>query len=245
MPHSSDPPPHDQFHTTEWSVVLRAGRPDDSDAATALARLCERYWYPLYAYARRRTGNVHAAQDLTQAFVARLLETNAVGAASPDRGRFRAFLLTALKNFLTNEHERAGAQKRGGGLRRLSLDFDSGETRYAMEPRDDATPERLFERRWAFEMLDAVMARLAAEHASAGKSESFEVLRATLVGDREAQPYAEIAQRLGTTPEAARQAARRLRLRYRELLRDAVAQTVADPSEIDDEIRSLMTALAG
>jgi len=245
MARPSEPPSGDPFHTTEWTVVLRAGRPDASAAAAALARLCERYWYPLYVYARRRTGNADDAQDLTQAFITRLLERNVVGTARRERGRFRAFLLTALKNFLANEYERDAARKRGGGLRRLSLDFDSGEARYSSEPHDGATPERLFERRWALSMLDAVMARLAAEHTAAGKSEAFEVLRGTLVGDRDAQPYAEIAERLGVTVEAARQAARRLRLRYRELLREAVGQTVDDPVEIDDEIRSLMAALAG
>ena len=244
MPEPSDPHPPDQFFTTQWSVVLRAGDRDGSTAAEALARLCERYWLPLYDYARRRTSNPDTAQDLTQSFIARLLETNVVGAATPDRGRFRAFLLTSFKNFLTNEHAHGAARKRGGGLRKLSLDFDSGEARLQLEPQDDATPERLFERRWALSLLDSVMARLQSEHAAAGKARQFERLRDTLVGDRDAQPYAEIGAELGLSTDAARQAARRLRLRYRELLREAVAETVADPAEIDDEIRSLFAALA-
>jgi len=246
----SAPRPPDEFFTTQWSVVLRAGDRDGAASAQALSRLCERYWLPLYAFARRRTGDTDAAQDLTQSFIARLLELNVVGAACPERGRFRAFLLTAFKNFLTNEHEHAAARKRGGGLRPLSLDFlsldfDSGEARLRLEPEDGATPERLFERRWALALLDGVMEKLAAEHAAAGKTRSFELLRGTLVGDRDAQPYVEIGAELGLSTDAARQAARRLRVRYRELLREAVAETVADPAEIDDEIRSLFAALAG
>jgi RNA polymerase sigma-70 factor (ECF subfamily) len=151
------------FQTTHWSLVLRAGHREDREAETALATLCERYWYPLYVYVRRRVADVAEAQDLTQEFFAWLLEKNTLASACPERGRFRAFLLTALKNFLMNQWDRANAQKRGGGIRRLSLDLDDGESRLRLEPAHELTPERLYERQWVLTLLDLVMRRLCEE----------------------------------------------------------------------------------
>jgi RNA polymerase sigma-70 factor (ECF subfamily) len=231
------------FQTTHWSMVLRAGHRADRDADAALAALCQRYWFPLYAYVRRHVADVHEAQDMTQQFFTWLLEKNALAAASPERGRFRAFLLTAAKHFLANQRDRAKAQKRGGGLRPLRLDLAAGESRLGIEPSDDMTPERLFERQWVLTLLDLVMQRLETECRLAGRLEQFERLKGVLAGQQDRLPYAALGAELKISEDAARQAASRLRKRYRELLRAEVAQTLADPGDIDDEIRSLFAAL--
>ena len=245
LPDSQPPPPvAADFATTQWSLVVGAAAREQPDAGAALALLCERYWYPLYSYVRRRVADVNEAQDLTQEFFARLLEKNTLAHATPERGRFRAFLLTAIRNFLANEWDRGRAQKRGAGRRRLSLDFDSGESRLHFEPADERSPERIYERQWALLLLELVLQRLAAESAADGKQRQFEILQPTLVGSRTAS-YQQLALELGTTEEAARQAAHRLRKRYRELLREEVQQTLADPGEVDDEIRNLFEVLGG
>lgn len=232
------------FATTQWSVVLRAGGKNDPSSAAALADLCRAYWYPLYAYARRRTGNVHTAQDLTQDFFASIVERNTVALAVPERGKFRAFLLTSLRNFLANAHERNGAQKRGGRHAPLSFDFDAGESRWSLEPTCDETPERVFERDWALALLDAVLQRLRAEFVAAGKERQWELLQPTLTGGRsEGFSYADLADRLSVSEDAARQAALRLRRRYRELLREEVSRTLADDADVEEEIRGLFAAL--
>jgi RNA polymerase sigma-70 factor (ECF subfamily) len=223
--------------------VLRAGSRKDRDADTALAALCERYWYPLYVYVRRHLADAGEAQDVTQEFFARLLEKNTLAAASPERGRFRSFLLTSIKNFLANQREWARARKRGGGVRRLSLDLDCGESRLRLEPAHNLTPERLFERQWVLTLLDLVMRRLQEEYQAPAKAEQLERLKGALTGDRDRLPYAALAAELGMSEEAARQAATRLRKRYRELLREEVAQTLAEPGDVDDEIRSLFEVL--
>ena len=233
------------FQTTHWSLVLRAGGRADRDADSALAALCERYWFPLYAYVRRRVAGAHEAQDLTQEFFARLLEKQYLAAADPQRGKFRCFLLASLKHFLANEWDRAHAQKRGGRVRRLSLDLECGESRLRLEPSHDLTPERLFERQWVLTLLDLVMRRLQGEYESAGKADQFARLKGVLTGDRDRLPYAALAADWGVSEEAARQAASRLRKRYRELLRDEVAQTLAEPGDVDDEIRNLFEVLGG
>ncbi|WP_254514027.1 RNA polymerase sigma factor [Anatilimnocola floriformis] len=232
------------FATTHWSLVLRAGG-DNKSATAALQTLCERYWYPLYAYVRRRGLASPEAQDLTQEFFARLLEKNSLAAASPERGKFRAFLLTSLKNFLVNEWERGRAQKRGGGERPISLDLESAESRLRLEPAHELTPERLFERQWALLLLEHVMQRLQAEQTAAGKERQFELLKEVLVGGSDRLPFLAIATDLQISEEAARQAGSRLRKRYRELLREEVSHTVATESEVDDEIRNLFQVLAG
>lgn len=223
--------------------MLRAGRRADRDAEAALAALCRLYWIPLYAYVRRRTADENEAQDLTQEFFARLLEKEALAHATPDRGRFRAFLLTAIKHFLANEWDRAKSQKRGGSVRHLSLDWRIENSPSFEEPTHEMSPERLYERQWALTLLDTVMDKLRKELVAAEKGEHFEVLKAALTGERERLPYAALGQELRLSEQAARQAAARLRKRYRELLRAEVAQTVADPGEVDDEIRSLFEVL--
>lgn len=231
------------FATTHWSLVLEAGRAPRADADSALATLCQHYWYPLYAYVRRRVQDVSEAQDLTQEFFARLLEKELLAQAAPDRGRFRSFLLTAMQNFLTNEWRKTQATKRGGGLQVLSIDFDAGDSRLNLDPGHAWTAEKLFERNWAITLLDHVLARLQTEYQQAGRGQMFELLRPYISGNRAKGSLAEIATQLEMTEGAAKVAAHRLRKRYRELLRIELAQTVADPSEVDDEIAWLFSAL--
>jgi RNA polymerase sigma factor (sigma-70 family) len=231
------------FATTQWSMVIRAGQSQDGDAQSALAKLCERYWLPIHAYIRRRVTNLEEARDLTQAFFAHLLDKNTIGQADPERGRFRSFLLTAIKHFLTNEHEHRQAQKRGGSLRRLSLDFETGESRLNLEPIHAETPERIFERQWVLTLLNSVMERLQSEFSQSGKSRQFELLQGAITAG-EKLDYSSIGQELVLTEEAVRQMASRLRKRYRELLREEVANTVDDPNEIDAEIRGLFASLS-
>lgn len=238
----SDIQQQDEFLTTQWSLVLRAGASNEQSQA-ALAALCERYWYPLYAYVRRRTTNVEDARDIIQGFFARLLEKNVLAGVTQSGGRFRSFLLVAVKNYLANERDRAIAQKRGGAQPHLSLDFERFESKLALEPAHELTPDRLFERQWAIALLEAVMQRLENEYAADGKGLQFILLKAALTGSGERLPYAEIASQLGISEEAARQIASRLRKRYRELLREEVGSTVAEPREIDDEIRALFAVL--
>ncbi len=237
--------PGARFLTTHWSVVLAAGRSDSTRAQNALARLCQTYWYPLYAYVRRRGHPPHDAQDLTQEFFARLLERHTLASADPNRGRFRSFLLATMDHFLAHEWEKVRAQKRGGGCRILSLDLALAEQRYDLEPADTATPDKLFDRRWAGALLDEVLNQLEAEYHHAGKAELFAALKQTLTGTRESQPYAVLALRLGMNEAAVKVAVHRLRKRYRELLRAEVANIVANPEQAEDELRYLLAALAG
>lgn len=231
------------FATTRWSLVLAAGKQPADDSRAALEALCKAYWYPVYAYVRRRTAQADDAQELTQAFFAFVLERNTLAAADPDRGRFRAFLLTACHNFLANAWAKESAQKRGGGRAVLSLDFEQGEDRYRLEPADRFTPERWFERQWALTLLDRVLGLLRDEFARDGKQAQFDVLKVFLDGQKDPLSSAELAARLNVSEGAARVIVHRLRRRYREILREEIAQTVADESEIDDEIRGLFDAL--
>jgi len=232
-----------QFAETHWSVVLSAGRGDDTRSREALARLCQTYWYPLYAFVRRHGHSPEDAQDLTQGFFAHLLEHHALAKAHPAKGRFRSWLLASLRHFLANEQARASAQKRGGGRTPISLDAASAETRYGLEPADHATPDRLFERNWALTLLEEVLKRLRAEQADAGKLAQFEQLEDCLMGELPAPRYAELAARLGASQEALRMTVSRLRRRYRDLLRAEIAHTVSTPAEIDEEIRHLLGVL--
>jgi len=232
------------FATTRWSLILAArGRPSPA-AEAALAELCAAYWYPLYAFIRRSGRDAIAAEDLTQEFFARLLEKSWLGQADQARGRFRAFLVTACRHFLANEHDREISLKRGGGRVALSFDFHDADNRYAREPADELTPDRLFERRYALALLDQVMTALRAEYAATGKEPLFDALKGTLAGATDWPSYADIAGPLGMTPGAAKVAAHRLRQRYRDRLRAAIAQTLDDPAAVDDEIRHLFAALA-
>jgi RNA polymerase sigma-70 factor (ECF subfamily) len=232
-----------RFATTRWSLVAAAGQPDAPQSREALATLCSTYWYPLYAYVRRRGSGPEEAQDLTQEFFARLLEKEYLRTADREKGKFRSFLLTAFKHFLTKERDRVHAQKRGGGRGPLPLDFPSCEHRYAREPADEATPERIYERRWALTLLDRVLARLRQEFEGAGKGPVFDRLKGALTGEKGSEPYAHIADEVGLTEGAVKVAVHRLRGRYRELLREEIAETVRGPEEIDDELRHLFVAL--
>lgn len=233
------------FVTTHWSVVLAARRADTTRARDALARLCQTYWHPLYAYVRRLGHSPHDAQDLTQEFFARLLAKNYLADADAARGRFRSFLLAALKHFLANEWEKARAQKRGGGQIPIPIDPIAAETGCHFEPADPATAETIFERRWALTLLDQVLRRLRREYVSTGREALFEQLKPTLTEASRSVRYAEIAIRLGTTEGAVKVAVHRLRQQYRELLRAEIAETVATPEEVEDELRNLFAALAG
>ena len=232
-----------QFTSTRWSLVLAAAQRDSTECEAALATLCRLYWYPLYAYARRRLPQAQDAQDLTQEFFARLLEKDYLRQADRQRGRFRAFLLTAFKYFLAKEHERAHALKRGGGRTFLPLDFNRGEWRYHQEPSHEATPESLYERSWALTLLEQGLTRLREELAGAGKERLFEYLKGTLTVEATPRPYVELASELGMTAEALKAAVHRLRRRYAELIRAEIAQTVTTPEEIEDELRDLFAAV--
>ncbi len=236
-----EPPRH--FATTRWSVVLAAGDENTPGAREALARLCDIYWYPLYAFVRRWGHTADDAQDLTQEFFTRLLEKHYLGDVRPERGRFRSFLLASLKHFLLNERDRVLAQKRGGGQRPVPLEGETAEGRYLREPCEPSTPETIFERRWALTLLDRVLARLQDEYAASGRERLFEALRGTLTGETDAPRYAQLAARLEMTEGAVKVAVHRLRRRFGALLREEIADTVAEPGEIDDEIRYLFKAL--
>jgi len=223
------------FPSTQWSLVLSVG--DPRFVQNALAALCEAYWFPLYAYVRRRGVQEAEAQDLTQEFFAHLLEKHALARAHPERGRFRSFLLIAFRNFLHNEWVRARTDKRGGGRQVLSLDFALGESRLLLEPSHTESPETLFDREWALSLLDTVMRRLEMDQATPEKAALFRVLKPFLTGI--GASHAEPARQANMSEAAFRQAVHRLRKRYRELLREEVARTVADEQMVDDEIRRL------
>lgn len=230
------------FLTTRWSLVLAAQGGDAPGAEAALATLCQTYWYPLYAFVRRHGHSPHDAQDLTQEFFARLLTRNYLAQVAREKGKFRSFLLAAMKHFLANEWDRARTLKRGGGQTIISLDADA-ETRYQLEPVETTTAETLYERRWALTLLERVMDQLRADYARQGKADHYDALKACLTGTRESAPYAELATRLGLTEGAVKTMVHRLRKRYRELLRAEIAQTVTTPAEVEDEIRHLRAVL--
>jgi RNA polymerase sigma-70 factor (ECF subfamily) len=232
-----------QFETTRWSQVLAAGRAPTDDSREALSRLCEVYWYPLYAYVRRWGYDADQAQDLTQEFFVRLLEKHYLRAADPMRGRFRSFLLASLKHFLSNERDRAGAAKRGGRTIVLPLEFENAEGRYSREPPDADTPETIYERRWALTLLERTLARLRHEFDAAGKQALFARLEGHLTGEQETLPYADLGAELGMSEGAIKVTVHRLRRRFGALLREEISETVSEPSQVDDEIRELFRAL--
>jgi RNA polymerase sigma factor (sigma-70 family) len=236
--------PGDIFATTRWTVVLAAGRKSTPQGDMALEELCRIYWFPLYAYVRRQGHSKEDAEDLTQAFFARFLEKNYLEGLSSERGRFRAFLLAALKHFLANEWDRANRQKRGGGVAPLSLDWQDAETRYQIDPADHLSPDRLFDRAWAVALLERVITRLRDECATEGRADLFEHLKPFLTVGKSAIPYAQAAAELGLTEGAVRVAVHRLRRRYRDLLREEITQTLVEPAQVEEEMRALFAAFA-
>jgi RNA polymerase sigma-70 factor (ECF subfamily) len=231
------------FATTHWSVVLAAGQSSAPGAQEALEKLCRAYWYPLYVYVRRQGQTPHDAQDLTQEFFARLLEKKYLRLADPDRGKFRAFLLKSLKHFLVNEWEKARTQKRGSGQSFIHLDTDIAESRYAAEPLQALTLDQAYEKRWAVTLIEAVLARLRESYAATGRLPVFETLKAFIWGEPTTLSYADVAAQLGLTEGAVKVAVHRLRGRYRELLRAEIAETVATPGEVDEELQHLIAVL--
>jgi len=233
------------FTTTHWSVVLTAGQSSTSLATEALEKLCRTYWYPLYVYLRRRGYAVEDSQDLTQGFLLQLLERQSFARADPAKGKFRSFLLAGLNYFLADQHDHATAQKRGGGRTILSFDAQTAEERYRLEPVDDFSPDKAFDRQWALTILRQVLTRLEQEFREKDKGELFQHLQRFLVAGTESEPYADVALALGMTTEAFKKAVQRLRQRYYQLFREEIAQTLADPAGVEDELRHLCAVMAG
>lgn len=233
------------FATTHWSVVLEAGRSESDQRTAALQKLCNAYWYPLYAYVRWRGHSPEDAQDLTQEFFLKLIEKNWLADVAPEGARFRSFLLTILKGFLANAHDYARAAKRGGGRTIVSLDAEQAEDRWAQEPATNETPETAFQRRWALAVLAEALQRLRDAAGAAEKSRHFEALQPFLSREPAEGEYSALARTLNMSGDAVAVAVYRLRQRYREMLRATVADTLADPSQVDDELRHVFTALTG
>jgi RNA polymerase sigma factor (sigma-70 family) len=231
-----------RFATTHWSVVLTAADRDAPNRQEALSYLCEAYWYPLYAFARRQGHPAHEAEELVQEFFARTLERDFLNRAGPEKGRFRSFLLICLRRFLANYRESMRAQKRGGGRRIVSIDSGLAEDRFRREPAHELTAERIFERRWALTLLERVLTVLADEMSASGKEHLFETLKVYLTAG-DGPPYADTAGVLEISEGAVKVAVHRLRARYRRLIRSEIAKTLNDPADVADEIRSLFSAL--
>jgi len=232
------------FPTTHWSAVICAGQNTSPQATEALEVLCRTYWYPLYVHVRRRGYDAQEAQDLTQEFFLRLLTNAYLSHADRSKGKFRSYLLVALNHFLTDDWRRAQAAKRGGGQTLISLDADAAETRYALEPSSDLTPEKIYERCWALTLLDQAMVKLKEECSVAGKGPQFDQLGAFLTSEAAESERAAAGAQLGMTAGAVAVAIHRLRQRYRELVQEAVAHVVASPGEVEDEIRWLFSVAA-
>lgn len=232
------------FATTRWTVILRAAETSSPGSGEALSEVCRAYWYPLYAYVRRQGFDVHTAQDLTQGFFAKLVEKNYLSATDRQRGRFRWFLLSAFKCFLANEWDRVRARKRGGGERPLSLEQMTAEERYRAEPVDTLSADLIYDRRWALDLLARARSRLEQEFRAAGKETRHALLKGYLPGETPACSQAEAAQRLGLQENAVKQEVHRMKRRLGELIRDEVAQTVASPDDVDDEVRNLTEIVA-
>jgi RNA polymerase sigma-70 factor (ECF subfamily) len=245
MPDGGFPAPRaGRFATTRWSLVLAAGQKANARSAEALASLCEMYWYPVYAFIRRQGYRAEEGADLTQEFFARVLEKNYFHDADPARGRFRAFLCASIRHFLSNERDRARTLKRGGHQPPISLEVETAAGTYRLEPRDDLTPEKLFDRRWALILIERVLARLRDNHVSAGKGEMFDRLKGFLTGDSTGVLYADVAKALGMTEGAVKVAVHRLRRHFRDTLVQEIAETVSDPADIDAEIEYLLKAVS-
>jgi RNA polymerase sigma factor (sigma-70 family) len=233
-----------EFTTTHWSVVLAAGQQESPGAQAALEQLCRTYWYPLYAYVRRQGCGSHDAQDLTQGLFAHLLRKDFLSGVGPEKGRFRSFLLACLKHFLADQWEKARTAKRGGTDAELLLDLEQAEERYQREGRVEASAESLYERRWALDLLDHVLDRLRLEAVASGREVVFDELQSCLLGERPTETYTRLGARLGLSETAVKVTVHRLRQRYRELLRQEIAHTVARPEEIDEEMRYLFEVVS-
>jgi RNA polymerase sigma-70 factor (ECF subfamily) len=233
----------EHFATTRWSLVLDAGTELTPRGREALATLCELYWYPLYAYLRRRNHSAEDAQDLTQGFFTRLLEKHALNIVDPTRGRFRSFLLASLDHYVSNERDHDRAQKRGGATPPISLDATTAEERYKHEPADPWTPEKIFDRNWALTLLGRVLERLRTDLHAEGKGELFDHLKVYLSGEQGAPSYHALGTALGMSEGAVKVAVHRLRRRYRDVLYDEIAQTVSTPEEVELELQYLMESV--
>jgi RNA polymerase sigma factor (sigma-70 family) len=234
-----------QFHTTRWTVVMAAAHSQAEGGKAALAELCELYWYPLYSFARRRDYSPHDAQDLTQGFFLHLLEHRALTRVERPKGKFRSFLLASFQNYLWNESKRARRSKRGGSYQFVSLDWESAESRYRLDPADHVTPEKIYDARWAMTLLDHVMVLLGKHYAAQCKEATFETLQVYL-GFRQSSDlpsYEEVAETLGVEVSAVKTLIHRLRKQYKAIFRAEVGRTVSDPSEIDGEIHALCNSL--
>jgi RNA polymerase sigma-70 factor (ECF subfamily) len=230
------------FHSTRWTLIFAAGNPHTDIARAALSDICELYWYPLYVYARRTGHNAEDARDVVQGFLLSMLERNDLHDVHPDRGRFRSFLLAALKHYISNRRTHDRAQKRGGGVQPLALEIDTAEQRYQAEPAATATPETAFNRQWALELLSQVFAELRTEWDARGKAAEFDCLEDILLDEAPRGGYAAAAAQLGTTESALRMAASRLRHRFGQVLRETIAETASD-GVVDDELQFLLRAL--
>ncbi len=233
-----------RFATTRWSLILTAGSENEDEAYDALNTLCQNYWYPLYAFVRRRGMAPEKAEDTIQGFFAGFLEKKLVKKFEPEAGRFRTFLLATLKYYLAHEYEKSQALKRGGHMRAVSLDAEQAENRYRHEPTSDRSPEKEYERRWALLVLDRALDRLRLEAKKSGRSQLFEQLGPYLVSGGDAVPYAELALTTGQTEGALRVAVHRLRKRFGKELRAEVAETVADDGDVDGELKHLIGILS-
>lgn len=232
-----------RFDTTRWSVVLAVQVGSTSRAQKALATLCEAYWEPLYAYCRRQRHGAEEARDLTQGYFTQLLEKDYLAEVHPSKGKLRSFLLASFKHFLANERDKVRALKRGGGSPQISLDTETAESRYRVEAIDHLTPDKVFERRWALTVLERVLDRLRQEAANAGKDKQFDRLKAFLTGEGPRLPYKKVGDELGMSEGAVKTAVHRLRRHFGQLLRDEITETLANPEEIDEEIRHLFSVV--
>jgi len=228
---------------TRWSIVLNA-RAGDERAERALAEICEAYWFPLYVFVRRSGRSAEDAEDLTQSFFAKLIEKGYLDKADQERGRLRSFLLTSLKHFMADEWDKSQAQKRGGGKQLVSIDQAAAEERYALEPKDEASPDRLFEKRWALTLLENIVDQLRQEFAASGKEAIFTGLQPFLAWNSADESYAEVCGKIGISENAARVTVFRMRKRFGELMRLSIAETVATEEEVDEEMKFLMGVIA-
>jgi RNA polymerase sigma factor (sigma-70 family) len=233
------------FRTTRWNVVLAARRGKGDASRTALENLCEAYWYPLYAFIRRQGYGADEARDLTQGYFTRLIERRDLEAVRPELGRFRSFLMASCRHYLSNQLDRGQARKRAPEKPLVSLDAQSAEDRYQVEPADALTPETLFEKKWATTVLERTLGRLADEWSGGERGRRFEALRSYLPGEEPETSYREIGESIGMTEDAVKVTVHRLRRRYAEILREEIAETVHDPADVDDEIRHLLSVLKG